>query len=66
MVVAYSVLMVGLLGYGLYTGQSVNAELSFKIPRGWMFGVLGLTWIFNVGLITLYWLRIQKTVETSK
>lgn len=66
MVVAYSALMVGLLGYGLYTGQSVNAELSFKIPRGWMLGVLGLTWIFNVGLITLYWLRIQKTVETSK
>ncbi len=66
MVVAYSALMVGLLGYGLYTGQSVNAELSFKIPREWMLGVLGLTWIFNVGLITLYWLRIQKTVKTSK
>ena len=66
MVVAYSALMVGLLGYGLYTGQSVNAELSFKVPRGWMLGVLGLTWIFNVGLITLYWLSIQKTVETSK
>lgn len=66
MVVAYSALMVGLLGYGLYTGQSVNAELSFQIPRGWMLGVLGLTWIFNVGLITLYWLRIQKAVKTSK
>jgi len=38
MVVAYSALMVGLLGYGLYTGQSVNAELSFKIPRDWMLG----------------------------
>lgn len=60
MVVAYSALMVGLLGYGLYTGQSVNAELSFKVPRDWMLGVLGLTWIFNVGLITLYWLSIQK------
>lgn len=66
MVVAYSALMVGLLGYGLYTGQSVNAELSFKVPRDWMLGVLGLTWIFNVGLITLYWLSIQKNVETSK
>ncbi|TCI28275.1 hypothetical protein EVJ33_14360 [Exiguobacterium sp. SL-10] len=66
MVVAYSALMVGLLGYGLYVGQSVNAELSFKIPRDWMVGVLGLTWLFNVGLITLYWFRIQKTVQTSK
>ncbi|STO07084.1 hypothetical protein [Exiguobacterium aurantiacum] len=66
MVVAYSALMVGLLGYGLYVGQSVNAELSFKIPRAWMIGVLGLTWIFNVGLITFYWFRIQKTVETPK
>lgn len=63
MVVAYSALMVGLLGYGLYTGQSVNAELSFKVPRDWMLGVLGLTWIFNVGLITLYWLSIQKTLK---
>ncbi|TCI21742.1 hypothetical protein [Exiguobacterium sp. SL-9] len=66
MIIAYSALMVGLLGYGLYTGQSVNAELSFKIPRSWMVGVLGLTWIFNVGLITIYWFRIQKTVQTSK
>ncbi|UTT43326.1 hypothetical protein [Exiguobacterium aurantiacum] len=66
MVVAYSALMVGLLGYGLYVGQSVNAELSFQIPRDWMVGVLGLTWLFNVGLITLYWFRIQKTVKTSK
>lgn len=66
MVVAYSALMVGLLGYGLYVGQAVNAELSFKIPRGWMIGVLGLTWIFNVGLIPLYWFRIQKIAKTSK
>lgn len=66
MVVAYSALMVGLLGYGLYVGQTVNAELSFKLPRGWMVGVLGLTWLFNVGLITLYWLRIQKTVKNPK
>lgn len=66
MVVAYSALMVGLLGYGLYVGQAVNAELSFKIPRGWMIGVLGLTWIFNFGLIPLYWFRIQKIAKTSK
>lgn len=66
MVVSYSALMVGLLGYGLYVGQSVNAELSFQIPRGWMIGVLSLTWLFNVGLITLYWLRIQKTAEKPK
>lgn len=66
MVVAYSTLMVGLLGYGLYVGQSVNAELSFQLPREWMSGVLGLTWLFNVELITLYWSRIRKTVKTSK
>lgn len=28
--------------------------------------VLGLTWLFNVGFITFYWFRIQKTVETPK
>lgn len=66
MVIAYSALMIGLLGYGLYVGQSVKAELSFRIPREWLFGVLGLTWSFNVGLITLYWRHIQNTVKTSK
>lgn len=63
MVVSYSFLMVGLLGYGLYVGQSVNTELSFQIPRGWMLGVMGLTWVFNIGLISLYWFRIK--TETS-
>jgi hypothetical protein len=66
MVVAYSALTIGLLGYGLYVGQTVNAELSFKIPRDWMIGVLGLTWLFNVGLITLYWLHIRKTARIPK
>ncbi|MET2869292.1 hypothetical protein ABXV15_01215 [Exiguobacterium profundum] len=59
MVVAYSFLMIGLLGYGLYVGQTVNEELSFQIPKAWMFGVLGLTWIFNIGLISLYWFRVR-------
>ncbi|WP_215143174.1 hypothetical protein [Exiguobacterium qingdaonense] len=59
MVVAYSFLMIGLLGYGLYVGQTVNAELSFQIPRGWMLGVMGMTWVFNIGLISLYWFRVQ-------
>ncbi|QUP87539.1 hypothetical protein KD909_02065 [Exiguobacterium sp. PFWT01] len=66
MVVSYSFLMVGLLGYGLYVGQTVNAELSFQIPRGWMFGVMGMTWIFNIGLISLYWFRIKsETIHES-
>ncbi len=65
MVVSYSFLMVGLLGYGLYVGQTVNAELSFQIPRGWMFGVLGLTWLFNIGLITVYWFRIRTEVSNE-
>lgn len=51
--------MIRLLGYGLYVGQTVNAELSFQIPKAWMFGVLGLTWIFNIGLISLYWFRVR-------
>lgn len=59
MVVAYAFLMVGLLGYGLYVGQTVSTELSFQIPRDWMVGVLGLTWVFNVGLISIYWFRSQ-------
>ncbi|WP_214742417.1 hypothetical protein [Exiguobacterium sp. s63] len=62
MVVSYSFLMVGLLAYGLYVGQTVNTELSFQIPRGWMFGVLGLTWLFNIGLISVYWFRVRAEV----
>ncbi len=65
MVVSYSFLMVGLLAYGLYVGQTVNAELSFQIPRGWMFGVLGLTWLFNIGLISVYWFRVRAEVSNE-
>ncbi|EPE62740.1 putative membrane protein [Exiguobacterium sp. S17] len=66
MVVAYSALMVGILSYGLYVGQTVNTELSFQIPRSWMMGVLGLTWLFNVGLITIYWQRVNKNQAEPK
>lgn len=65
MVVAYASLMIGLLAYGLYAGQTVNAELSFQIPRGWMIGVMGLTWVFNIGLLSVYWFRGQADREET-
>lgn len=65
MVVAYASLMIGLLGYGLYVGQSVNAELSFQIPRGWMIGVIGVTGFFNITLISIYSFRNRGADDAS-
>ncbi len=60
MVVAQVSLMLGILAYGLTVGQTINADLSFAIPKNWMVGVLAVTWGVNVAVITVYWRQIVR------